>query len=218
VAKLGLRYYIAALFALCLTATFGRAEMILWSYQSGAAPSNIFLSGGPEAPTSSLLLGGMGNTQEHDSATVTVVRMLTAGNLFNFQNATSSLGLDIKDTASSAMHMFTFPVVFNGTANLGTHASNVTMTFPGGTSQSFTLGGNLYTVTLGPIHPLTWTSLGGNFPNAFLGEVDAHVTVGPSDAAASPEPSSLILAGMGIAFAAGASWRRRRRRAPQLAA
>ena len=211
-----LRRYLAALFVLCLTATFGRAEMILWSYQSGAVPSHIFLSTGPGSQSSSLLLGGIGNTAEHDSATVTVVRMLTFGNQFNFQNATSTLSLDIKDTASSANHMFTFPVAFNGTANLATHASNVTVTFPGSTSQSFTLGGNVYTVAIGPVQPLTWTSLGARFPNAFMGEVDAHVSVNSSSPAATPEPSTLTLVGVGLVVV-GSTWRRRRRTRAQLA-
>ena len=214
---LSLRRFLAALFALCLTATFGRAEMILWSYQSGAMPSHIFLSTGPDSQSSSLLLGGMGNTPEHDSATVTVVRMLTFGNQFNFQNATSTLSLDIKDMASGANHMFTFPVAFNGTANLATHASNVTVTFPGSTSQSFTLGGNVYTVTIGPVQPLTWTSLGARFPNAFMGEVDAHVSVNSGGPAATPEPSTLTLVGVGLFAVAASGWRRRRRTRAQLA-
>jgi MYXO-CTERM domain-containing protein len=193
--------------------------MILWSYQSGAMPSGIFLSGGPGSPSASLILGGMSNTPEQDSATVTVARMLTTGSLLNFQNSTATLSLDIKDTASGAMHMFTFPVVFNGTANLATHASNVTVTFPGAGpgGQSFTLGGNQYTVTIGPVQPLTWTSLGAHFPNAFMGEIDAHVSVNSGSPAATPEPSSMVLAGMGLFALAGAAWRQRRRTRPQLA-
>src|SRR5262249_50377438 len=119
---------VAVVLALFIATTTAKAEMIVWSYQSGANPSNIILSTGQNVPTSSILLGGTPLTQEHDSANVLVVHMLTTGNQFNFDNATSSLGLSIKDGASSAQHMFSFPVAFNGTANLTTHASNVAVT------------------------------------------------------------------------------------------
>jgi hypothetical protein len=211
-AKSNLQRYLVALFVLLVTATVGKADMILWSYQSGAVPTRIVVSGGPDTPTATLILGGSPTTLEHDSASVTVVRMLTTGSHLNFQNASSTLGLDIKDGASHRDHMFTFPVVFNGTADVPTHASNVALTFPNGMSQSFVLGNSRYTVTIGPIQPLTWTTIGRNFPgsNAFFGEVDAQVTVSPANTAATPEPSTLALAGIGLLAAAGATWRSRR--------
>jgi hypothetical protein len=212
-AKTSLRHYAAALIVLLATATLGKADMILWSYQSGAVPTSIVVSGGLHTPTATLILGGSPTTQEHDSATAMVVHMLTTGSHLNFQNASTTLGLDIKDHASHAQHMFAFPAVFNGTADVPTHSSNVTLSFPSGMSQSFVIGNNRYTVTIGPIQPLAWTAIGANFPgrNAFFGEVDAHVTVSPANTAATPEPSTLALAGMGVLTLAGAAWQARRR-------
>ena len=211
-ARVSLGRCVAALFVLFVTATVGKADMIRWSYQSGAGPSNLILSTGADVPTSNIILGGSGRTSEHDSINVPVVRLLTNGAHLNFNNASSTLSLTIFDGASHGQHLFLFPVVFNGTADVPSHTAAVALTFPGGATQSVVVGGIQYTVTIGPVQPLTWTTLGAHFPGvgAFLGEIDAQVRVSRDGAAASPEPSSLILAAMGLLTAAAAAWRARR--------
>jgi hypothetical protein len=229
VAHFSLGRCIAALTVLFATATAGRADMIQWSYFSGAEPSNLFVNSGPGTPTSSLLLLGSPRTNEHDSKNVPVIGMLALGTHLDFHNTAGTLNITVSDTAAFRAQTFSFPVVFNGSADAPSHTSNVVMSFTGSTSQSFTLGGNQYTVSMGPVHQLHWTSASSLAPraskatidavfpgnNTFTGEVDAHVRVGPAGAPAiTPEPSGLILAGMGLLTAAGAL-RARRKRLPQ---
>ncbi|HEY7154824.1 MAG TPA: PEP-CTERM sorting domain-containing protein [Gemmataceae bacterium] len=67
---------------------------------------------------------------------------------------------------------------------------NLTNTFLGSTTQTLTLGGNLYTVTIGPFVEPTSDE---------KGSISASITVQPTTAINSaPEPSSLMLACLGL--------------------
>jgi hypothetical protein len=233
VATLSLGRCIVALIVLFATATAGKADMILWSYFSGAGPSNLFVTSGP-GNTSSLLLLGSPHTNEHDAENVPVINMLSIGSHLDFHNMASTLNITLSDTAAFRSHTFNFPVVFNGSADGTTHTSSVIMSFTGSTTQSSDIGNNHYTVTMGPVKQLQWTSasslgiaaslatIASVFPgnHTFTGEVDAQVKVGPTGApAVTPEPSGLLLAAIGLLIAAGASLHTRRKgRARPLAA
>ena len=71
------------------------------------------------------------------------------------------------------------------------------------TPQELVLGQNRYTVWPGPYAPP------GPLDSGQSGSLSAQVDVSPADPFATPEPSCLVLAGMGLLTVAGAAWRKR---------
>jgi hypothetical protein len=122
--------------------------------------------------------------------------------------------LTLTDVASGASASMTFTGKFNGTIsggdplhNIGGNA-NITMDILSHPeTQSATLGGNTYTVSLTSFTP-------PGPPGATNGgSIAAHVTVTAGVTIASvPEPSALLLSGLGLSLT-GLVARRRRRRA-----
>jgi hypothetical protein len=51
-----------------------------------------------------------------------------------------------------------------------------------------------------------------------LGSISAHVNVSSVTPASVPEPSTMLLSGLGLSFLGGAAWRKRRQAAQQTAA
>jgi hypothetical protein len=118
-----------------------------------------------------------------------------------FNNAPFTLNLGLGDTASGALGNLIFPGLVNGSSDTG-----IRLTFTVPTTQDLVLGQNRYTVHLGPyVSP-------GPLDSGQLGSLSAQVDVSPAGSpAATPEPSCLVLAGMGLVTVAGAAWRKRRR-------
>jgi hypothetical protein len=120
-------------------------------------------------------------------------------------NGTYSLTLNLVDSASGEQGSVTFTGMFNGT--FSTTSSNLANTFTGLTQQQLTLGGHVYTITIGPYAPP------GPPGAANAGTISAHVNVddnGGGGSGDSPEPSTLVLSGLGLSFLGMASWRKRR--------
>ncbi len=99
----------------------------------------------------------------------------------------------------------TFSGYFNGT--LTADSSNVQLTFTSPTTQTVSLGGNSYLVTMG-----TYTAPGPpGISNA--GSLNAFVTVTPGTgtiSSSTPEPTALMLAGLALPCLGLAGWRKRR--------
>jgi hypothetical protein len=131
-----------------------------------------------------------------------------------------AIGLALTDAASGANAALVFNGKFGGTLS-GTNA-NVTNTFLGGTVTingstihftgtnvpTFALGNYNYNVSLtGYVPP--------GPPNASnAGSMSAHINVtngNVTTATVSPEPSALVLSGLGLSFAGLVTWRKRRR-------
>jgi hypothetical protein len=156
---------------------------------------------------------------------------IVVSNLKVFSTATSAVGfgsggaygfsLVVTDTASGNSASYTFNNTLGGTVS-GTNA-NVTTSLPlfhgsvtmNGKTASFigpnappvTLGGNSYQVTIAAYTP-------PGPPNASnAGSLAAHVIVtnGTIVTATVPEPSALVLSGLGLSLAGLATWRKRRR-------
>jgi hypothetical protein len=117
-----------------------------------------------------------------------------------------SLTMNLVDSASGEKGSVTFTGMFSGT--FSTTSSNLANTFTGPTSQTLTLGGHVYTVTIGPYAPP------GPPGAANAGTISAHVDVdmdsGGGTGGNTPEPSTLVLSGLGLSFLGVASWRKRR--------
>ncbi len=93
------------------------------------------------------------------------------------------------------------------TGSFSSGSANVANKFGPHATQTLTLGNYLFTVSL-----VAYTPPGPpNQVNA--GSISAHVSISDIHSAGggSPEPSSMILAGMGLTFLGGAAWRKRRR-------
>jgi hypothetical protein len=106
-----------------------------------------------------------------------------------FTHKSYTLELTLTDLASHQHGTLTFGGIFDGSISKLT--SNLTNVFTGQTTQTLHLGSNLYTVTIGPYTP-------PEPPDGMrLGAIGAHaqVDVRPTS---SPEPSSLLLAGLAV--------------------
>ncbi len=100
--------------------------------------------------------------------------------------------------------MFVFSGKLFGT--LTANSAVITSTFNTPVTVAQTVGGNLYTVTIGPFSAPS----GPNSTN--VGSIGAPVDVNADVVRQAPEPSSLVLTGLGLAGLAG-GWRWRRRAA-----
>ncbi len=132
-----------------------------------------------------------------------------------------AVSLVLTDSASGKQATYTFQGTFGGTLSAG--SSNITNTITGGTvttdngtvsfsgadAPTISLGSNNYTVSLdsythpGPPSENLTGSLG-----AFVNVTSSTVTT----SSVTPEPSALLLSGVGLSFAGIVSWRKRRRR------
>ena len=126
-------------------------------------------------------------------------------------NGSYSLTLNLIDSASGQSGSVTFTGMLNGT--FSTTSSNLANMFTGPTSEQLTLGGHMYTISIGPYAPP------GPPGAANAGTISAHVDVddngggGGGGGGDTPEPSTLVLSGLGLSFLGAASWRKRRQQA-----
>lgn len=115
-------------------------------------------------------------------------------------DAAYRLSVTILDVASMTFGTVSLTGVLNGMFTR--EAASISNTFTGEDAQSIRLGNNVYTVSLAnyiaPGSPLS----------GLVGAITAFVNVEPAHA---PEPSSLLLGGLGCVFLGFASWRKRRK-------
>jgi hypothetical protein len=117
---------------------------------------------------------------------------------FGGPSANYSLNLTLRDGASGASGSLTFRGNLSGVIAPDPFFTN---TFLGPTTQTLTLGGNLYNVTIGPFV---------NPSSSQDGSISASIAVQPAINSA-PEPSSLVLACLGLPSLGLARWFRRRK-------
>jgi hypothetical protein len=128
----------------------------------------------------------------------------TAPVTFNAASSTYTLTMTITDNTTHDSGNLTF----TGSINGGLSPSNSTLvnTFTNPT-QSLTLNGNKYTVTINSGNPVALLAPSSNQQN-----ITATVSVsssGPGGGQGTPEPASLVLAGLGLSFlGVGRRWRR----------
>ncbi|CAN5302878.1 hypothetical protein BH11PLA2_BH11PLA2_31760 [soil metagenome] len=118
--------------------------------------------------------------------------------------------LDIRDDASGEIARLQYQGNISGEFwRTGTNLSNE---FRGESMQTATLGGNLYTVSLGDFQSPTGygdSQAGGFYANVRINEASESTTIPNVSPNVTPEPATLILAGVGLA---GTGFLRIRRR------
>lgn len=135
----------------------------------------------------------------------------------NFTDAPYSLRLFIRDPDNGKSGYLTFTGLLNGT--LSDQGAKITNKFVGQTTKTLLLGLDEFTVKIGPYAPPGGPGKGhAGQIDATISEHSLELTVppmlgsappgGPLDA---PEPSTLLLAGIGSAFVGMIGWNRRRR-------
>jgi hypothetical protein len=188
-----------------------RADLVGWSYSwSPASPSVAATTGsGSLSLSSEGTLAALGNS-DVVATNVKSVSSALASSPDTFANAGYTLSMTLTDTASSQSTTLDFTGLLNGTVSSG--SAHVTNAFTGLTTQTVTLGGNQYTVTLNSYLPPGPPSANN------VGAFGASVTVVPGDDSVGepngvPEPSSLLLAGLGCSSLLALRFRRRRKAA-----
>lgn len=169
------------------------AELIQWSYSWSRTPTQVAADSpgtGYIALTDQGMQSAAGNSylvatnlQAHSTATVQSPDVFT--------NKIYTLSLYLRDTTSGKSGTLSFTGELNGT--LTADSSNISNTFVGQTTQSLVLGGNLYTVTIGPY------SAPGPTGAVNSGSIAARAQVQVSTLIQLPEPGSYLLAVMGAA-------------------
>jgi hypothetical protein len=185
-----------------LTAAPGRADLIAYQYQWSVTPSAV-LAGASSItfsaePAHSAV--GPSNIVVTDMDTLSTANG-THPDVFATSGGRYSLALRLTDTVSHESGMVTFTGQIQGLLS----RSNVIVhnTFDSPTTQILTLGDNLYVISL-----TSFTSPG--LPGASNhGSIGSHVDVFAAHQHA-PEPSTMVLAGLGLGMAGMAGWRRRR--------
>jgi hypothetical protein len=194
-----------ALASLLFSAPGARADLIPWTYNWAPGPTVVTSDTG--AGRLELTNEPLGHALGDSDIVATNIKAFSsalpdAPDVFT--NRPYALSMTLKDTASGATGVLTFTGAFSGTLTAG--SANISYAFTGLTTQTLTLGGNTYTVTIGNYAPPAP-------PGAInAGAISAFAQVSVSPAGAAPEPSACALACVGLASAAGAFWRRRKRR------
>jgi hypothetical protein len=188
-----------------------RADLIAWTYSWNRDPVSIVADGNGT--------GGVSLTNEANPKDATGNSDIVATNLRVFSTAAAStpdtlvtngaytLSLTLTDATSGASGTMTFTGKLSGT--FSANNSNITNVFNSPTVGSLVLGGNTYTVTIGPYSPPGPPSASN------AGSIAAFVAVTPGNGGGVgvqdvPEPSTMLLAGLGLSFLGGAAWRKRR--------
>jgi hypothetical protein len=200
----------AALVVILTMATTARADWIAWTYSWSNSPQTIQAdnpsSGGSIALTNEPTLSAVGNT---DIVATNIRTYSTAPGSApdTFTNKAYALTLNLTDSASGQSGAAVFTGVFNGT--LTATSANITNTFTSPTTAYLDLGDNQYTVTLTAYTPP------GPTGSVNAGAIGAHAVVTVAHIVeATPEPTALLLAGIGIPLALLRFKRRSSRQAP----
>jgi hypothetical protein len=201
---------LAAFAALAFGPGRAHASFVSWSYNwtpsALALPADVPGSGGlslTNEPTK--------NADGTSDVVVTNIRGFSSASRSTpdkFTHAAYNFTLVLTDLASGKAAHMTFSGFFSGT--MSATSANIGNTFTGVTTETVSLGGHTYTVTMGNYSPP------GPPTASNPGSISAHVGVDevkgpPIVTGNAPEPSTLLLACFGLSGLGLTGWRRWRR-------
>jgi hypothetical protein len=210
-----------------LTGARARADLIQWSASGTADPAGggrdvLALPNFPFSSAGIAMFPGQfdGNpVSGTNSGSVIITNLGTdingsnPGAIYQFggPSAQYRLSLLLRDQASGNSGTLTFRGYFGGQLSLQdpSMAFSLTNTFVGPTTQTLQLGHNLYTVTLGPVVLPRYFNPPDDDPEWGSGSISASISV-KSSVNSTPEPSSLLLACLGLPSLGLTVWRRRK--------
>jgi len=216
--------FMRMLFMLAVVAAMGesaaRAELIGFSYQWTALPASVSSMGDTVSITPQP--NGTGQYDTVAAQTQFIPSLAITSNAGNTTatfpdpslgagSAKFELSLSLTDAASGKMGTLMFGGSVSGTLSATT--STATTTFDNPLTQTLLLGSHLYSVTLDPFsHVPIPGATGTGFVSA--GVTASSVNGPPSPPVTNtPEPSSLVLGGMGLAGLVARRWSRLKRQA-----
>jgi hypothetical protein len=190
---------------LSLASTPAWAEPVIWSYEWVTSPDVVAPSSGTGGVKLIPISGSATNIK--DTIAVRLEALSPGDGTATFTDRPYSLTLNLMDEVSQAKGSLTFTGLLSGEITSSTAA--LTNVFTSDTSKSITLGGNLFAVTVGAFEsPLA--------PGpAKLGKIGADVIVSGSGPVVPPvtevpEPTGMVLLGLGLSALGVGSWRKRR--------
>lgn len=200
-----------ALVLLFLTNTSARADLI-WGYNWEPSTGKVYSNGGGSGYLK--LTDEPAKTATGSSNTVVTNIQAVSTAPYNtpdlFNKAPVSFSLQLQDLASKATDTLTFSGSFSGIIS-GNYA-NVQFASKSPMSETVTLGGNKYTVTLGNYTPPGPPGVVNS------GSLNAFVTLAPASGgggggggiSSTPEPATLSLACLAFPFVGFCGWRKLR--------
>jgi hypothetical protein len=179
-----------------------RADLIVWTERSFAKPV-VLPATGPGKGAIVVVSDPFPSVHLHGTATIPVASLFAFSNdetknPQTLKDVPITLTLKIHDLTQKMNGSVTFTGEVSGT--LSAKQANITLTWSS-TLERLHLGQYWYDVTMHPLDP------GGPHKTGYLGTLHATVNVHHN-----PEPSSLILAVLGIPLVAVPGWRRWRRK------
>jgi hypothetical protein len=197
---------VVALSLLLLAGARANADFIQWSYNWNINPISVLSDSGNGSVSFTNQPAQTASGNSDTVATNLKANSLADPSAPDTLNGTGAytLTLSLTDAASGQTGTASFSGKLSG--SFSKDSANITNAFIGATTDVLTLGGNVYTVTVGPYSPP------GPPDSTNLGSIAAHVAVAPDSGGItnfSPEPSSLLLGLFGLTGAGVLSRRKR---------